>query len=79
MKTTTTSLHSRNGFKWTINEILSLQREFELLGWDIDTIAHKHNRTPNAIMHKLNQEGFADYNKLYSNYHNANSSLYNCL
>jgi hypothetical protein len=56
----------RNGFKWSINEILSLQREFELLCLDINKIAQKHQRTPNSIMHKLHEEGFADYNVLYN-------------
>ena len=64
----------RYGFKWSVNEVLSLQREFELLGWDIDQIAQKHQRTPNAIMYKLDQEGFADYNELYSAYHNLGTS-----
>jgi hypothetical protein len=67
--------HNRSGNKWTINEILSLQREFELLGWSIDQMAEKHGRTPNAIMFKLSNEGFADYNVLYSNYHNLNSTI----
>jgi hypothetical protein len=66
---------NRVGFKWTVNEILSLQREFELLGWTIDQIALKHKRTPNAIMYKLDQEGLADYNVLYSNYHSLNTGL----
>jgi hypothetical protein len=66
---------NRAGFKWTVNEILSLQREFELLGLTIDEIATKHKRTPNAIMYKLDQEGFADYNVLYSNYHNLNAPI----
>jgi hypothetical protein len=66
---------NRAGFKWTVNEILSLQREFELLGWSIDEIATKHKRTPYAIMYKLDQEGFADYNVLYSNYHSLNSPI----
>jgi len=66
---------SRTGFKWTVNEILSLQREFELLGWDVNEIASKHQRTPNAIMFKLDQEGFADYNVLYSNYHSLNAPM----
>lgn len=65
----------RYGFKWSVNEVLSLQREFELLGWDIDQIAQKHQRTPNAIMYKLDQEGFADYNELYSAYHNLGTSV----
>lgn len=66
---------NRAGFKWTVNEILSLQREFELLGMTIDEIALKHQRTPNAIMFKLDQEGFADYNVLYSNYHDLNARM----
>ena len=69
------SNRNRVGNRWTINEILTLQREFELLGWDIDQIADKHGRTPNAIMFKLDQEGFADYNVLYSNYHNLNAKM----
>jgi hypothetical protein len=69
------NLHTRNGFKWSVNEILSLQREFELLGWGIDEIAQKHKRTPNAIMYKLDQEGFADYNVLYSNYYYLNAPI----
>lgn len=67
--------NSRNGFRWTVNEILSLQREFELLELTIDEIAQKHKRTTNAIMYKLDEEGFADYNVLYSNYYNLNSSM----
>lgn len=69
------STRNRIGNKWTVNEVLSLQREFELLGWDIDQIAEKHGRTANAIMFKLDQEGFADYNVLYSNYHNLNAKM----
>lgn len=67
--------YSRYGNKWTVNEVLSLQREFELLGLDLDEIASKHKRTVNAIMCKLDQEGFADYNVLYSNYHNLNAEM----
>ena len=64
--------YNRIGNKWSVNEVLSLQREYELLGWDIERIAKKHGRTPNAIMYKLDQEGIADYNVLYYNYHNSN-------
>jgi hypothetical protein len=67
--------YSRAGFKWSVNEILSLQREFELLGLNIDQISTKHNRSPDAIMYKLDQEGFADYNVLYSNYHDLNATI----
>lgn len=64
---------TRSGFRWSINEVLALQREFELLGLTIDEIAQKHNRTTNAIIFKLDQEGFADYNELYSNLYNSES------
>jgi hypothetical protein len=68
------SKYSRTGYRWSVYETLSLQREFELLGLTIEKIAEKHKRTPNAIMFKLNQEGFADYNVLYSNYHDLNAT-----
>ena len=67
--------YKRFGNRWTINECLQLQREFELLELSIDKIAERHQRTPNAIMCKLDQEGLADYNILYSNYHNLNDEL----
>ena len=66
--------HNRVGKRWSVNEILALQREFQLLEWSIDQIAEKHQRTPNGIMFKLDQEGFADYNVLYSNYYNLKLS-----
>lgn len=55
----------RHGNRWTINECLQLQREFELLEMSVGEIAEKHNRTPNAIMLKLHREGIANYNQLY--------------
>jgi len=68
-------LPTRVGFRWSVNEVLSLQREFELLEWSIDEIAQKHKRTPNAIMFKLDQEGFADYDVLYNHYHDLNNPM----
>ena len=64
-----TTPFSRNGKRWSVNECLKLQREFELLNMTIDEIATAHQRSPNAIMFKLDQEGFADYNTLYATYH----------
>ena len=58
---------TRNGKRWTVNECLQLQREFELLNLTINEIANKHQRTPNAIMFKLSHEGFADYNSTFYN------------
>jgi len=49
---------NRNGNRWTVNELLSLQREYELLEWTIQQIAVKHQRTEAAILFKLESEGF---------------------
>lgn len=66
---------SRHGNRWTVNECLQLQREFELLELSIDEIAYRHKRTPNAIMNKLDSEGFADYNVLCSKYNDLNRHI----
>jgi len=50
------STNKRHGNKWTINETLSLQREYELLEWSVYKIAEKHQRTVMAIMSKLQKE-----------------------
>jgi hypothetical protein len=55
MSTTTTK---RSGNKWTINELLNLQREYELLEWSVYQIAEKHQRTVMAILCRLKSEGF---------------------
>ena len=52
------STHMRYGNKWNINELLALQREYELLEWSIQEIAEKHRRSVNAILFKLESEGF---------------------
>ena len=49
---------TRSGNKWTINELLSLQREYELLEWTVQQIADKHKRSVEAILFKLESEGF---------------------
>lgn len=67
--------HSRNNFKWGVQEILSLQREFQLLKLSIDEIAKKHKRTPNAIMLKLDKEGMANYNALYIDYYKSSDLI----
>lgn len=60
--------YKRFGNRWTINECLQLEREYDLLELSIDEMAERHKRTPNAIMLKLDSEGHADYCVLYSNY-----------
>lgn len=50
----------RHNFKWNINELLALQREYELLEWTIQEIADKHERTVGAILYRLQYEGFIE-------------------
>jgi hypothetical protein len=50
----------RNGFKWAITEINTLQREYELLELDIQQIAAKHERTVESILYKLYNERFIE-------------------
>lgn len=52
--------YKRAGNKWTINETLQLQREYELLEWNVPQIAEKHQRSVESIMYKLESEGFID-------------------
>jgi hypothetical protein len=73
---------SRVNKKWTVTELLSLQREYELLEMNIFDIALKHKRTPKAILYKLNDEGlindFSDakgYDKFYMEEENIDDKL----
>jgi hypothetical protein len=50
----------RQGNKWTINELISLQREYELLELTVQEIADKHQRSETAILYKLESEGLID-------------------
>ena len=54
------NINKRHRNRWTINETLSLQREYELLEWSVYTIAEKHERTVMAIMSKLQKEEIID-------------------
>jgi prefoldin subunit 5 len=47
---------TRSGNKWNTNELLSLQREYELLEMTIQEIAVKHKRTIEAILYRLYNE-----------------------
>jgi hypothetical protein len=51
-------MYKRHYFKWNINELIALQREYELLELTIQEIAIKHNRSVKAILCKLEQENF---------------------
>lgn len=67
MTNSNTSDCKRFGKRWTINECLQLEREFDLLKLPINEIAQRHHRTPNAIMFKLDAEGIANYHVIYFN------------
>ena len=55
---------TRNGKRWNINEVLSLEREFELLELSIPEIALRHKRTERAILCKLFSEGWISEDEL---------------
>ena len=52
--------YKRNGNKWSVNELLKLQREYELLELNIQDISLLHQRSVEAILYKLETEGFID-------------------
>lgn len=49
---------SRHFLRWNVNEVLRLQREYELLEMSVADIANLHDRSVNAIVCKLVSEGF---------------------
>jgi hypothetical protein len=51
------SIYKRSGKKWSINELLALEREYELLELDVQKIALTHERSVEAILSKLESEG----------------------
>lgn len=55
----------RHGNKWSVSECLRLHREFDLLQLSMPDIARLHGRSVNAIMCKIQSEGWATYNDLY--------------
>ena len=55
----------RSGYKWSVNECLRLEREYDLLKLSVSEIASLHERSDEAIMYKLDQEGIANFNHLY--------------
>lgn len=63
----------RNGRKWTVNEILNLQREYELLELDIEEIASNHQRSEMAILCKLVSEGWMDESYIHQINNNNNN------
>jgi hypothetical protein len=54
-----TPIYKRHGLKWTISEIMRLQREYELMGLSIEEIAFLHYRSERAICCRIELEGFS--------------------
>ena len=52
--------YKRHNARWTVNELNSLQREYELLAMSPEEIAERHQRTVVAILYRLKQEGIID-------------------
>jgi hypothetical protein len=51
----------RHQLKWSINEILRLQREYELLELNTKQIAVLHERSEVSIINKLKNEGWIEH------------------
>lgn len=58
--------YQRNGNKWSIPEILRLQREWELLNLSSYEIAKLHKRTQRSIRFKLVAEGFVEEHAMFN-------------
>jgi hypothetical protein len=69
----------RNGNKWTVNELLALQREYELLGLSVQEIAQRHERSVTAIQYRLVDEGFATWDDLEGSFNNHDECSDECL
>lgn len=50
--------NSRSGKKWTIPELILLEREHDLLQLSVEEIAKRHGRSVLAIVWRLELEGF---------------------
>ncbi len=46
----------RHNFKWTVPELITLQREHSLLKLSVEKIAENHKRSTSAIFHQLVRE-----------------------
>ena len=76
------SIYKRSGKKWSVNELLTLQREYELLELDVQQISSRHERSVEAILSKLESEGFIStwndargYLKIENNTSKINNSV----
>ena len=52
--------NARSGNKWSIPELITLQREYELLELTVQEIAQRHKRSVCAIVARLESEGLVE-------------------
>lgn len=52
--------NKRHGKRWTTTELLSLEREYDLLNLSVQEIATKHQRSVESILYKLYSEGLTE-------------------
>ena len=65
----------RQNYKWNINELLRLEREYELLELNVNEIAKLHQRTAAAIAMKLQSEGIISNYKVARGFVNSISDI----
>ena len=54
----------RSGNKWTIPELIALEREYDLLQLTVQDIAKLHKRTVLAIVSRLESEAIININTM---------------
>lgn len=65
---------NRANLRWTINETLSLQREYELLQLPVEEIAMLHKRSVKSILYKLQSEEFIDSSEFMKMFNDTTSN-----
>lgn len=55
---------TRSGNKWTIPELIALEREYDLLQLTVQDIAKLHKRTVLAIVSRLESEAIININTM---------------
>ena len=65
----------RQNYKWNINELLRLEREYDLLELNVVEIAKLHQRTSTAIAMKLQSEGIISNYKVARGYNTSFSDV----
>jgi hypothetical protein len=68
------NLPRKHGKKWTTQELLRLEREWDLLELSVTEIAELHERTPKSIYYKLIEEDISDEDYINTRFYSNTSS-----